>query len=127
MVGSVEKLKGFSANEHATSTVLGDPAEMTALSTVLRPDQIVGISAPKSATGHMLGAAGAAEAVFSVLGVRDGKTPPIRNLEDPIEEARGYEHLMSADNPIEDDIEYVVNSSFGFGGNNAVTIFSKPR
>jgi 3-oxoacyl-[acyl-carrier-protein] synthase II len=117
---------GVVLNNHGTSTPIGDPAEMTAEANVFEHRQVVGIAAIKSNTGHMLGASGAAEGVMSVKTLEYGMTPPIRNLEDPIDEAKGYEHLMSNEAPIEADIKYVVNNSFGFGGNNAVTIFSKP-
>lgn len=127
MENPLDKLEGISVNGHLTSTINGDRGEMSAIRGTFEPRQLVGIAATKAATGHMLGGAGAAEAVFSVLSLRDSKTPPIRNLESPIAEAKGYEHLMNPEAPIEADIRYVVNQSFGFGGNNAVTIFARPR
>jgi 3-oxoacyl-[acyl-carrier-protein] synthase II len=120
-----EDLRGVSLNTHATSTPVGDAAEMSAMTDAFRADQVVGIAATKAATGHMLGAAGAAEAIFSILSLRDNLTPPIRNLDQPLEEADGYQHLMSPSEPIEGKIEYVFNNSFGFSGNNAVTIFAR--
>ncbi len=121
------KVKGAVVNFHATSTGAGDAEEMKAVANSFEPGQLAGISATKSGTGHMFGAAGAAEAVFSILTLRDSKTPPIHNLENPLPEAKGYEHLMSGSEPIEGDVEVVINESFGFGGNNAVTVYTRPR
>jgi len=121
------KIEGVAINPHATSTPVGDAAEMYAVSQVFPPEEVIAITAIKSYTGHTFGGAGAVEAVFSNQTLRDQKSPAIRNLENPIEETAGYEHALSADGPIEGDIEMVVNNSFGFGGNNAITIFANPR
>ena len=120
----IHKLRGGAINPHATSTPIGDRSEIKMIRAVFRPDQLVGITAVKSYTGHTFGASGAIEAVASIQELRDNASPAVHNLERPIEEAEGYEHLMDGN---EEEIEFVVNNSFGFGGNNAITIFGRPK
>jgi 3-oxoacyl-[acyl-carrier-protein] synthase II len=108
-------------NAHGTSTPLGDDLELEAVECLFGDSaKGVAMSSTKSATGHLLGAAGAIEAVFSILAVRDGVAPPTLNLDEP-----------SRDSPIdrvahtaqERPIRMALSNSFGFGGTNASIIF----
>jgi 3-oxoacyl-[acyl-carrier-protein] synthase II len=110
-------------NAHGTSTPLGDEIELGAVERMLgkaAPGKVM--SSTKSATGHLLGAAGAIEAAFSLLAIRDQIAPPTINLDNP-----------SVDTPLDlvphharpMKIERVLSNSFGFGGTNAALVFSK--
>ncbi|MBK0397692.1 beta-ketoacyl-ACP synthase II [Limibaculum sp. M0105] len=110
-------------NAHGTSTPLGDEIELGAVARLLgNHASRVTMSSTKSATGHLLGAAGAIEAIFAILSIRDQVAPPTLNLEDP-----------SVDTPIdlapmakrEREINVALSNSFGFGGTNATLIFGK--
>jgi 3-oxoacyl-[acyl-carrier-protein] synthase II len=111
-------------NAHATSTPVGDIAEYTALKRVLG-DLLPGIpvTATKSSTGHLLGAAGAVEAIFTILALHDGVIPPTINLNNPDPEI----HLDVVTSPRELKGENIlaISNSFGFGGHNAVVAFRK--
>lgn len=107
-------------NAHATSTPAGDMAEASGLATVLGPETVV--TSTKSMTGHLLGAAGALEAIATVLAVRDDIVPPTINLDDP-------DPQLSVDVPREArsmPVNAAVNDSFGFGGHNVSLVFRKP-
>lgn len=111
-------------NAHATSTPVGDAAELAALSEVFGSDRgRVPVSSTKSATGHMLGAAGAIEAIFSVLALRDQILPPGLNLEHPMPEAEGFDLVAGAPRPA--SVQHVLSNAFGFGGVNAALVFSR--
>jgi 3-oxoacyl-[acyl-carrier-protein] synthase II len=108
-------------NAHGTSTPMGDEIELHAVERVLgNAASRVSMSSTKSEIGHLLGAAGAVEAIFSVLAIRDQIAPPTINLDNP-----------SVETPIDlvphrarrRDIEVVLSNSFGFGGTNASLIF----
>ena len=106
-------------NAHATSTPYGDGAEAKWIADLLGEQTVV--SATKSMTGHLLGAAGAIEAIATVLSVRDDIVPPTINLEDPDDDVR-------VDVPREARkmvIPAALNDSFGFGGHNAALLFRK--
>jgi 3-oxoacyl-[acyl-carrier-protein] synthase II len=118
------KLRGVEVNTHSTSTPVGDSAEIRAIKGALRADQISAITAPKSYTGHTFGGGGVIEAILSVQDLQENKAPRVLNLENPDPSTAGYDHLMHGS---VDDIDVVVNSSFGFGGNNAVTVIGPPR
>jgi 3-oxoacyl-[acyl-carrier-protein] synthase II len=103
-------------NAHGTSTGLGDAGEYNAVKTLFGGAGIA-MSSTKSMTGHMLGAAGAAEAVFCVLAMRDGIVPPTINLENPDEFVDGSIELPTV--ATKKEVNVCVNNSFGFGGTNA--------
>lgn len=108
-------------NAHATSTPLGDMAEVKALHEVfLRPEKIV-MNGTKSMTGHALGGAGGLEAIVCVEAIRRSEIHPTINLEEP-EEGLGFEIPTKA---IKREIEIAISNSFGFGGHNATLVFGK--
>ena len=108
-------------NAHGTSTPLGDDLELEAVELVFG-DAANGLamSSTKSATGHLLGAAGAVEAIFSILAVRDGVAPPTLNLDEP---SRDSVIDRVANVAQERKIDCALSNSFGFGGTNASVIF----
>jgi 3-oxoacyl-[acyl-carrier-protein] synthase II len=110
-------------NAHGTSTPLGDDLELEAVESVFG-DSAKGLamSSTKSAVGHLLGAAGAVEAVFSILAVRDGVAPPTLNLEVP---SRDSVIDRVANTAQERKIDCALSNSFGFGGTNASIIFRR--
>ncbi|MDE1901830.1 MAG: beta-ketoacyl-ACP synthase II [Alphaproteobacteria bacterium] len=109
-------------NAHGTSTPLGDEIEVRAVRRLLGAHaEKTMMSSTKSATGHLLGAAGAIEAIYSIKAVTDGIIPPTLNLEDPSEGLDGMDLV-----PIkarEKKISVALSNSFGFGGTNACLIF----
>ena len=110
-------------NAHGTSTPAGDIAETEAIKSVFKEDvgDIV-VSSTKSMTGHLLGAAGAIEAIFSILSLRDNVCPPTINLHNPSE---GCDLNYSPNSSTDKDLRYSLSNSFGFGGTNATLIFKK--
>lgn len=109
-------------NAHGTSTGLGDVGELSAVQQLFA-DLPVSMSSTKSVTGHLLGAAGAVEAIFCVLAMRDGIVPPTINLDEP-EDAVGNFDLVPnvAKNKT---VDVALSNSFGFGGTNASLILKK--
>ncbi len=110
-------------NAHGTSTPLGDDLELEAVERFFG-DSAKGLamSSTKSATGHLLGAAGAVEAIFSVLAVRDQVAPPTLNLDNPSQESvidRVAHHAQQR------KIDAALSNSFGFGGTNASIVFKR--
>ncbi len=111
-------------NAHGTSTPLGDEIEHGAVKRLFGADASrVSMSSTKSAIGHLLGAAGAAEAVFSVLALHHGVLPPTLNLENPSESCDLDLVPLQAR---ERKIRHALSNSFGFGGTNASLVFSRP-
>lgn len=110
-------------NAHATSTPVGDKGELAAIKAVFGEGKGPAISSTKSATGHLLGAAGGLEAVFTVLAIRDGVIPPTLNLENPDEAAAGLD--LVALKARKADLNYALSNGFGFGGVNACVLFKK--
>lgn len=110
-------------NAHATSTRVGDVAETMAIKSVFG-DAVQGlpVSSTKSVTGHLLGAAGAIEALFSILAIRDGVIPPTMNLDDPDD---GCDLDYVPDTARETRVDCVLSNSFGFGGTNGSLIFKR--
>lgn len=112
-------------NAHATSTPVGDAAELAALQSVFGPGAGgVPVGSTKSATGHMLGAAGAIEAVFAVRAIETQTLPPSLNIETPMPEAEGFDLL--SDTARKTRVDHVLSNAFGFGGVNAALVFSRP-
>ena len=110
-------------NAHGTSTSLGDRAESDAIKTVFGDHAYrLAVSSTKSMTGHMLGAAGGAEAVFTVLAMRDGVAPPTINLDHPDE---GCDLDYVPHTAREMPIDVALSNSFGFGGTNGTLVFRK--
>lgn len=112
-------------NAHATSTQVGDAGELAAMRTMFGAGGKKGpaISSTKSATGHLLGAAGGLAAVFSILALRNGVLPPTLNLTDPDPESEGLD--LIGPEARKSDVEYVLSNGFGFGGVNASVIFRR--
>jgi 3-oxoacyl-[acyl-carrier-protein] synthase II len=110
-------------NAHATSTELGDRAETTAIRRAFgaAADKLA-VSSTKSMTGHLLGAAGAVEAIFSVLALRDQIAPPTINLHEP-GEGCDLDYVPNEARPMA--MEYALSNSFGFGGTNGSLIFRR--
>jgi 3-oxoacyl-[acyl-carrier-protein] synthase II len=110
-------------NAHATSTEIGDRAETTAIRRAFgaAADKLA-VSSTKSMTGHLLGAAGAVEAIFSVLALRDQVAPPTINLHTP-GEGCDLDYIPNTARPM--PIEYALSNSFGFGGTNGSLIFRR--
>ena len=110
-------------NAHGTSTHAGDLAESRAIEAVLGSAAAqVAVSSTKSMIGHLLGAAGAVEAIFSILALRDQVTPPTINLDNPDE---GCNLNYVPNTAQERSIHSVLSNSFGFGGTNGSLLFSK--
>jgi 3-oxoacyl-[acyl-carrier-protein] synthase II len=119
--GGVEPSEIQYVNAHGTSTPLGDDLELSAVERFFGDDaRSLAMSSTKSATGHLLGAAGAIEAVFSILAIRDGVAPPTLNLEEP---SRPSVIDRVAKVAQERPIKVALSNSFGFGGTNASVIF----
>ena len=110
-------------NAHGTSTPLGDVVESKAIRELFsnQADKIL-VSSTKSMTGHLLGAAGAIESIFSILSIRDSIIPPTINLDNPDNEANLN---LVAKESVNQEINYVMNNTFGFGGTNVSLIFKK--
>lgn len=111
-------------NAHATSTAEGDPRELEAMRTLFG-DRVgqVSITANKSMIGHTLGAAGAIEAIATVMSVRTGIVPPTINLEEPDEAAAGLD--LTPGKARRRNIEVAVSNSFGFGGQNSAIVIRR--
>ena len=110
-------------NAHGTSTPAGDVAESKAVERVLgNAASKVAVSSTKSMIGHLLGAAGAVEAVFSVLAIRDQVAPPTINLDNP-EEGCNLNYVPHTAQEI--SVDYALSNSFGFGGTNGSLLFGR--
>jgi len=104
-------------NAHATSTQVGDRGELAAIRSVFGTGSGAAITSTKSSTGHLLGAAGGIEAIFTVLALRDQVVPPTLNLTNPDEAADGLNLVGPAARKM--PIQYALSNGFGFGGVNA--------
>lgn len=110
-------------NAHGTSTPLGDEIELSAVKRLFREHAYkLSMSSTKSAVGHLLGAAGAVEAIFSLLAIRDQIVPPTLNLHNPSE---GCDIDLVPLKAKERKVDVVLSNSFGFGGTNASLVFRK--
>ncbi len=110
-------------NAHGTSTPMGDDLELEAVENFFGDAaKTVAMSSTKSATGHLLGAAGAIEAIFSVLAIRDNVVPPTLNLHEPSRKSVVDRVALTAQ---ERKVDIALSNSFGFGGTNASIIFKR--
>jgi 3-oxoacyl-[acyl-carrier-protein] synthase II len=109
-------------NAHATSTPVGDTAEAAAIRSSLGEHVLV--SATKSQTGHLLGAAGALESVFTILALREQIVPATANLDDPDDDAAVQALDIVRHEPRRATLSAAVNDSFGFGGHNIALVFT---
>ncbi len=108
-------------NAHATSTLLGDIAETTAIKDAFGAHAArLAVSSTKSMTGHLLGAAGAVEAIFGILAIRDQVAPPTINLDNP-DEGCDLDYVPNTARRMK--INTIVSNSFGFGGTNGTLVF----
>ena len=111
-------------NAHATSTPEGDKAELQAIKTIFGDHApSLAITANKSMLGHTLGAAGAIEAIATVMALRDGCVPPTINLTDPDPEAEGLDIVTGEAKRL--DMAVGLSNSFGFGGQNTALVFRR--
>ncbi|MBX8573623.1 beta-ketoacyl-ACP synthase II [Pseudomonas cichorii] len=110
-------------NAHATSTQVGDKGELAAIRSVFGAGSGVAITSTKSATGHLLGAAGGIEAIFTVLALRDQIVPPTLNLNQPDEAADGLDLVGLTARKL--PLTHALSNGFGFGGVNASVVFRR--
>ena len=114
-------------NVHGTSTPVGDVSEAKAIKDLFGDAAYkLNISSTKSMTGHLLGAAGAVEAMACILAIRDGVVPPtINHEEDDKDENLDYNLNFTFNKPQKREIRAALSNTFGFGGHNACVIFKK--
>jgi 3-oxoacyl-[acyl-carrier-protein] synthase II len=110
-------------NAHATSTPVGDLGEMAAIKSVFGADFAIAVSGTKSATGHLLGAAGGLAAIFTALALRDQVAPPTLNLSAPDPAGDGIDFVANRARPMA--MDYAICNGFGFGGVNACALFRR--
>lgn len=121
---------GLNANEvdylnaHATSTPVGDLSEVAAISKMFPEGSPLSVSATKSMTGHLLGGAGAIEAIASVLSINRSLIPPTINLTDPDPAIPAWFPIV-AGKAIEKKVNVAMSNTFGFGGHNGIVVFKK--
>jgi 3-oxoacyl-[acyl-carrier-protein] synthase II len=109
-------------NAHGTSTPLGDVIEAKAIAEIFKGKENLSVSSTKSMTGHLLGAAGAIEAIFCLLAMRDSVIPPTINLNDPDNE---FDLDLTPNKLNYKEVNFSMSNSFGFGGTNVSLIFKK--
>ncbi|OCK81087.1 ketoacyl synthase domain-containing protein [Lepidopterella palustris CBS 459.81] len=120
-------------NAHATSTTLGDAAENRAINNLLLGEHgkenasQINVSSTKGAIGHLLGAAGSVEAIFTVLALYSNTLPPTLNLDTPGNPPEDFKCNYIAKTPQQCQVNVALSNSFGFGGTNASLCFSKYR
>ncbi len=105
-------------NAHGTSTIKGDEIELNAISRLFKHD--INVSSTKSSIGHLLGAAGSVESIFSIMSINKSILPATLNLDNPIETTNIN---LIPKKPIEKKISYALSNSFGFGGTNTALLF----
>jgi 3-oxoacyl-[acyl-carrier-protein] synthase II len=111
-------------NAHATSTPVGDLSELTAIEQLLADSNHCWIGATKSMTGHLLGAAGAIEALICTLSVYNNVIPPTINV-NQLDPAVPGKLKITPSNPTYETVSYAMSNTFGFGGHNATVIIKK--
>lgn len=132
---NIDKEKVAYINAHATSTPLGDYFELRAIRRVFGGAKKLAISSTKSMTGHLLGAAGAVEAIFTILALKEQKAPPTINLDNPgnppelnlpDDDYIGLNFVPNVAQELKLDYgDYALSNSFGFGGTNASLLFAR--
>lgn len=110
-------------NAHATSTQVGDKGEMAAIKSLFGTRRSIAVSGTKSATGHLLGAAGGLEAIFTILALRDQVAPPTLNLTTSDPAGIGIDFVANHSRPMA--MDYAISNGFGFGGVNASVVFRR--
>ncbi|MTI22909.1 beta-ketoacyl-[acyl-carrier-protein] synthase II [Fulvivirga sp. RKSG066] len=111
-------------NLHATSTPVGDASEIKAIEGLFGESyKKVSLSATKSMTGHLLGAAGAIEAILTIKATQDNVIPPTINTKNVDEELQGVDLTLGG--KVEKEVNYAISNTFGFGGHNAIAVFKK--
>jgi 3-oxoacyl-[acyl-carrier-protein] synthase II len=110
-------------NAHATSTPVGDLGELAAIKALFGVQKAIAVTSTKSATGHLLGAAGGIEAIFTLLAIRDQVVPATLNFDNPDPAAEGVDIVHGQARPMA--IEYALSNGFGFGGVNASVLFKR--
>ena len=110
-------------NAHGTSTPLGDMVEFNAVKAVFGENKNVSMSSTKSTIGHLLGAAGAVEAIYTILAMQNSLVPPTVNLIEPEEATEGFDLVPLKAK--EKQVNVALSNSFGFGGTNGTLIFKK--
>ena len=109
-------------NAHGTSTPVGDRIEIKSIKKIFSKNlNKIKMSSTKSSIGHLLGASGSVESIYSILSIKDGKLPPTLNLISPMPEAEGLDLIPL--NSVDQKVNCVLTNSFGFGGTNASLIF----
>lgn len=109
-------------NAHGTSTQVGDKIELEVIQELFKNNDNIMMSSTKSSTGHLLGAAGSVEIIFSILALRDQIVPPTLNLYDPMDEVKiDLVPLKAKDRKL----DYALSNSFGFGGTNASVVLKR--
>jgi 3-oxoacyl-[acyl-carrier-protein] synthase II len=110
-------------NAHATSTPVGDLGEIEAIKRLFGTGSHIAVSATKSATGHLLGAAGGLGAIFTILALKNQVAPPTLNLDAPDPVGYGIDFVANNARPM--DMDYAMANGFGFGGVNASVLFRR--
>ena len=107
-------------NAHGTSTILGDQIELNAITRLFQDNKNLFVSSTKSSIGHLLGAAGSVEAIFSIMAINNNIIPATLNLDDPLDSKNV--NLVS-NSPLNEKIDIALSNSFGFGGTNTALLF----
>ena len=107
-------------NAHGTSTILGDKIELNAINRLFKNNKNLFVSSTKSSIGHLLGAAGSVEAIFSLLALNESTLPATLNLENPIDSGN---IKLIAKEPLKQKTNIALSNSFGFGGTNTALLF----
>jgi 3-oxoacyl-[acyl-carrier-protein] synthase II len=112
-------------NMHATSTPVGDVSEIAAISKLFGNDlSSVYLSATKSMTGHLLGAAGAIEAISCVLSINEGVIPATINTQQPDPQIPANANIVLKES-VQKSVDVAMSNTFGFGGHNGIVVFKK--
>tara|TARA_B100000965_G_C18915238_1_gene466373 strand:- start:144 stop:512 length:369 start_codon:yes stop_codon:yes gene_type:complete len=107
-------------NAHGTSTMIGDDIELRAIIKLINNNKKIKVSSTKSSIGHLLGAAGSVEAIFSILSIQHNKIPATLNLDNP---SHNFEIDLVAKSPQDQKVNIALSNSFGFGGTNTALLF----